>query len=285
MAEPTRPQFQSYQRKKRRRIAWIVFGISGTGVAILAIIAFLGQISGNFTVKLNQEEAHLGLSSDDGFTNQTTYLTAKGLPYGYQYSCDKLSDSEVADSNAGGDKSKDVTDEKGNTLYQEYFGMTFFMKNFAEETAAFHVSMNIDDYTTPSNQATSLLESLRVRVYENIFTGTTETHSCETYGLQASQSNWFTLPDGTTETRECIGKKVTASDGTRTPDAAKDINNGFCTNFESTKIVFGRDFNAMTSKMILRYSIQMWIEGDDPEAQGVQPIGSSVTLSMHFSSI
>jgi|LAHS01.1.fsa_nt_gb hypothetical protein len=285
MAEPTRPQFQSYQRKKRRRIAWIVFGISGTGVAILTIIAFIGQISGNFTIKLNQEEAHLGLSADDGFTNQTTYLTAAGLPNGYQWSADDLPDSEVADSNTGGDKSADIKDETGKVLYQKYFGMTFFMKNFAPQTAAFHVSLNIDDYTTPSNQATSLLESLRVRVYENIFTGTTETHNCETYALTAAQKNWFTLADGTTETRECIGKKVTADDGTRTPAAKKDINNGFATNFESNQTVFGRDYNTMKSEMILRYSVQMWIEGDDPEAQGIQPIGSSITLSMHFSSI
>jgi hypothetical protein len=285
MAEPTRPQFQSYQRKKRKRIAWIVFGISGTGVAVLAIIAFLGQISGNFTVKLNQVEAHLGLSDNDAFSTQTTYLQATGLPYGYQYSCDKLPDSEVLDNNTGGDKTLNIPDEKGDTLYQEYFGMTFFMKNFAEETAAFHVSLNIDDYTTPSNQATSLLESLRVRVYENIYTGSVETHNCETYALIASQKNWFTLADGTVENRECIGAHTTATDGTRTPAAAKADNNGFCTNFESTKLVFGRDYNSMTSKMIIRYSIQMWIEGDDPEAQGVQPIGSSVTLSMHFSSI
>jgi hypothetical protein len=285
MAEPSRQQFQSFERKKRRRIAWIVFGVSGTGVAIFAILAFLGQISGNFTIKLNQVEAHLGLSDDDGFSTTTSYLTASGLPQGYEFTADKLPESEVFDDNTGGDKSSDVRDEKGNLMYQEYFGMTFFMKNFAEDTAAFHVAMNIDDYKTPSNQAHSLLESLRVRVYENIYTGTTETHNCETYALMASSTNWFTLPDGTTETRECIGKETTSSDGTRTPNAKKAINNGFCTNFESTKIIFGRDYNRMTSKMVIRYSVVMWVEGDDPEGFGVQPQGSSITLSMHFSSI
>src|SRR5574344_2030782 len=116
MAEPSRPQFQSYERKKRRRIAWIVFGVSGTGIAILAILAFLGQISGSFTIKLNQVEAHLGLSDNDGFSTTTSYLTASGLPQGYEYTADKLPESEVFDDNTGGDKSSNVLDEKGNLL-------------------------------------------------------------------------------------------------------------------------------------------------------------------------
>jgi hypothetical protein len=286
MAEPSKPQFQSYQRKKRRKITWIVFGVSGTGVAILAIIAFIGQVSGNFTIKLNDTKAHLGLSDDDNFTQSTSYLTARGLPQGYEFSCDGLPTPDIADSNTGGDKSGDQLADDGSVLYQHYFGTTFFMKNFAEDTAAFHVAMNIDDYRTPENQTSSLMETIRLRVYENVLTGTTETHNCETYALQAPTSRWYTLPDGTTETRECIGAFTTAADGTRTPNATQTINNGFCTNFESTSRVFGRDYNNMTSGTIIRYSLQMWIEGEDKDSfVTAQPKGASITLSMHFSSI
>jgi len=277
--------FQSYKRKKRRKAAWIVFAVSGTGMAILSILAFLGQVSGTFTVKLNQVEAHLGLSSDDTFPTQTSYLTTPGLPNGYNFSCDKLPTIEEMDSNTGGDKSENILDKEGQIVYQKYMGTTFFLKNFAADTTAYRVSLNIDDYRTPSNQTASLLESLRVRVFENIFTGTTETHSFETYALEASTAYWFTKADGSEETRETIGAYTTASDGTRTPAAAKAENNAFATNFESNSIVFSRDYPALEALMEIRYSIFIWIEGDDKQCASVQPLNSSVTLSMHFATI
>jgi hypothetical protein len=286
MADPNKQQFQSVKRKKRRKIAWIVFGASGTGIAILSILAFIGQVSGTFTVKLNQVEAHLGLSSDDAFENQTTYLTTPGLPSGYNFSCDDLPALEESDSNVGGDKSNNIIDDQtGTVLYQNYMGTTFFLKNFAADTTAFHVTLNIDDYRTPSNEAASLLETIRVRVFENIFTGTTETHSYETYAYQASSTSWFTKADGTIETRECIGHFDKAADGTRTPAADKAENNGFATNFESDTMVFARDYPSLPAQTELRYSIYLWIEGDDPQCASKQPKNSSVTLSMHFTTI
>jgi hypothetical protein len=285
-APSNKQPFQSYKRKKRRKAAWIVFGVSGTGVAILSILAFIGQVSGTFTVKLNQVEAHLGLSSDDGFESQTTYLTTPGLPSGYNFSCDDFPSLDEADSNTGGDKSSNIIDEEtGNVLYQNYMGTTFFLKNFAADTTAFHVTLNIDDYRTPSNEAASLLETLRVRVFENTYTGTTETHSYETYAFPASSTSWFTKADGTIENRECIGAYVKSADGTRTPAAEKAENNAFATNFESDTLVFGRDYPSLPSQTELRYSVFLWIEGDDPECVTKQPKNSSVTLSMHFTTI
>jgi hypothetical protein len=282
---PESQPFQSYKRKKRRKAAWIIFAISGTGVAILSILAFLGQVSGTFTVKLNQVEAHLGLSSDDTFPTQTSYLTTPGLPSGYNFSCDKLPTIEEMDSNTGGDKSNNILDKDGNVVYQNYMGTTFFLKNFSADTTAYHVTLNIDDYRTPSNQAASILESLRVRVFENIYTGTTETHSYETYALEASTAYWFTKADGTEETRETIGAFTTASDGTRTPAAKRAENNAFATNFESNSVVFGRDYPALEANTEVRYSVFIWIEGDDKQCASVQPLNSSVTLSMHFATI
>lgn len=285
MAEPNRQQFQSVRRKKRRQAAWIVFGLSGTGVTILSLIAFLGQISGTFTINLNQVEAHLGLSFEQYFQDPTSILKTPGLPSGYNYSCDNLPALDVLDDNTGGDKSSNILNQDGSILYQNYMGATFFLKNFSTETTAYHVSLNIDDYRTPANQTASLLESLRVRVFENVLSDTGETHAFETYALQASASHWFTKNDGTQETRECIGHATTALDGTRVPAAEKAENNDFATNFLSTSVVFSRDFTKLDSLLEVRYSIFIWVEGDDPECITVQPKNATVTLSMHFATI
>lgn len=300
------------KRKKRRKAAWIIFSIGFTGCTILGILAFLGRYSGNFTILMNQnDESQLTLFTQ--FTNpntgaaadatdKTTFLRCGGLTNAFNYSCDSLPDDAELDSNAGGDadakglaslSSQSFVDpETGQTASKQLFLVyTFFVKNVSSANADYSVQMNAD-FIEPTNGANSLESYTRVRVFENVMTNdkTTETHNMTTYAEAATTP--FLDSDLKSRDQECIGY-FTQDDtnNVRTPKAKRAENNGFCTNFFSQTTVFSTRFTTAFAKTYpsglpsgysVRYTVVMWMEGDDPECKAPSPVGASMTFSMGF---
>src|SRR5574344_43915 len=272
-------QAQPYvKRRKRKIVAWFFFGIGGTGCLILGILAFLGQVSGNFSLKLNESDQNkLAMATVSNFSDESSYLRAQGLTSADVIAADVLPDDAEIDSDVGGSKNG-----------PNYLAYTFYIKNTSTEKVSYNVSVNIDDYKSPTNQAVSLIAILRMRVYENLVVGDTITHSMTTYAKASSTP--FTKDDGTVEDRDPISLGTVLSNGkkilpTEISGNMKAENVGFAEPFASTSVACERLYSDLPTQGIVRYTVVTWLEGNDPDCIGKEPLNSSVTFSMHFSAI
>lgn len=272
-----------YKRKKQKKIAWIVFGATLTGCVSLSILAFLGRYSGNFTIQMAQESktqftlytqynAATGGSADP--TDATSYLKAVGLQNAMAITADSLPADDDVDNAIGGAKNgtRSIVDANNNTFTKDtYLGFTFFVQNISGIKASFDVQMNAQ-FTLPSNDAPSLEDIIRVRVFENLVNADgTLSHGMATYAY--STKNPTTSSDGTVDHRE----KIT---GDFVP--AKAENQGYAKEFYSDTTVFSSTYLDLTSLSSVRYTVLIWIEGNDPDCKGAQPQDASLTFSMGF---
>jgi hypothetical protein len=138
--------------------------------------------------------------------------------------------------------------------------------------------MNVASVTEPTNvdQSCSIESILRIRVFENLVgDGQDATHAMTTYAKKR------TIPKVTTsdwEPYEYISKA----------NATETYNQGYATNFSTdngdpSKIVIFDENQKLETEQIYRYTVVMWLEGNDPDCDDVQqPKGGTVTLAMHF---
>jgi hypothetical protein len=281
------PSNESYaKRNKRRKVALISLSIGAVGCLALGIIAFLGDYSGTFTVRLDPQ-GKLTLSLDNDFANKTSYLKASGLENAYAWMADLVPSEGDIDNDSGGQKNGFKADKQGNYAYDTYLGYTFFVRNVSDDGVSYSLDFDITDYRNPTNVAVSLMDILRVRVYENLIADDgTSAHSCLTYARATNTP--FEKDDGTVETREPVSDFaiVQGLNGpVRVPDAGAKYpeNRVFAEQFESDKTVFASDYNGLAPNATVRYTVLMWLEGSDPDCKGAEPQNASVTFAMNFS--
>src|SRR5574344_127673 len=108
-----------YKRRKRKVIAWIFFGVGGTGCLVLGILAFLGQVSGNFSISLKElDQAKLAMGTESNFSDESSYFRAQGLTSADVIAPYILPDESEIDSDVGGSKNG-----------ANYLAYTFYIKN------------------------------------------------------------------------------------------------------------------------------------------------------------
>ena len=288
------PPTPDYIRKKKRRLAlWTLVGITGAGVLALGIIAFLGQNFGTFTVKLvNDEDATLEMGTvlkineqkATGINSPTTYLDAQGTSAVKLLAADELPEDSILDADLTSDNETQVRGLKeearrkvavndssvDGTFQDVYFAYTFYLRNVSLDQVTYQISFKATDNILPSNLydekgnevSVSLEKFIRIRVFENIYTGSEllVSHAQKTYAYPAS-----TVGGNTAE----IVSSLTA---------IRPENREFCVNFididTSTHLftVFDdqEQGNTRTLKgeQIVRYSVVMWFEGNDKDTEG-----------------
>jgi hypothetical protein len=284
------PEFRSpsnetfVKRRKRKRVALAVLAVSSVGVFTLGLVSFLGQYSGNFTVKMDNKRADLTMGVDPDFNKKTTYLKGSGLDNAYSLQAEDLPSAEKMDSSPYGPKLGTRTSTlHPDFTYDTYMAYTFLVKNVSPEKTSFSIEFDVDQYNNPTNNAVALQDIARVRIYENLLTGDgNETHKCNTYARKSSIP--FTTSDGSLETRECISNFDMGADGlTRIPSSTlREENRGFATEFVTDNIICNYDYLDLESQAILRYTVCVWLEGWDPDCKGAPPDNASMTFSMHF---
>jgi hypothetical protein len=286
------------KRKRKKRIAWI-FTVTGfIGCSVIAVMAFLGRQSGQFTIQLGTGKTQLTMSTNPSFgggsgssgdsasgSAGTTYLTATGLDSSTVNSAGQLPNDDLIDNSDGG------SHNRSDAATGTYFAYTFFLKNDSTDFVSYSVSMSIDDYKNPENEATSILDILRVRLYENNHdSSTTYTHNETTYAMQ-STIPWRMKDGSLIDGKETTQKEPIARYGTEDETVAgiadfsantREENKGFAEPFVSNILVFDRVHEYLPVSWIVRYTVVMWLEGYDYNCQGHQPKNASVTLSMHF---
>ena len=278
LIEPREPDF--LKRRRRRRIAAIILGVSISVLTVLIIIALLGRNFGSFTVKLEQvrNELSIGDSLTSSGSGTDPPMCADDLLE------EDLVDADVADESVILGSRKNAPTDVENT--QDYsFKYTFYLRNSSpSEMAKANYYIDFSSITEPSNvdASCSIEDIVRVRVYDSHFDEGELKH--EMVGTYARRAKSFStnasnneLITGTTETVNGYTAK-------------REENKGYCTNFlnddgsDPLAMIVMKNETYLMPREIRRFTVVIWLEGFDADCVGENPVGSALTMSMHFTS-
>jgi len=283
------------RQKRRKKILAGVLLVSFAGCVTMGIIAFLGHNFGRFTIVIDDSQKDaLTLSntisetktgeidpssgeetSVSDISSYSSYLDVDGFSCKAPTEADELPLPSEVDADKKEGEAYSLTDERGT-----YWAFTFYVKNVSEDTVNYAMKLYFASVTEPSNLADSCsLESiLRIRVFENDLGSPNNTFI--TYARRTSTSANEQETSGWTD-REYVSRK----------DAKYDYNTALATNFASDddndpeSIVVFNDEKEIAFNTIRRYSILMWLEGNDPDCKGARPNGGSIELAVSISAL
>jgi hypothetical protein len=244
------------KRRKKRRII-IVTSISAILITALVIIAFLSNYVGNFTISLINYETRLALSTSSDMENSTTHIAMDGFDNAVPYTKGDVDEANL-DTDVGGEKSLifDITDDQQAGLY---FAYTFFVTNVGDGPCYYYYGVKINDETSGDNNEL-ISDAMRIRMYENIFeedeTTETMTHEYLDYTRYNSETSDDTSLNA--DTRSYLS------------ECEEDFASGDLKYFNDTDIIILSDNNStkLWPNEIVRYTLVIWIDGNDPDCQG-----------------
>ncbi|MCI2069075.1 MAG: hypothetical protein LKJ88_05815 [Bacilli bacterium] len=243
------------KNKKKKRIAWITI-VAGICVIALAIVAWLSSYVGSFTISVVDYQSKLAMSTSSDMTNKSTFTKVDGYPNATPYTVEEVNSLEALstlDSDVGGMKSKTVQleDDVTGTLLYVY---TFFATNVGDGPCFYYYGMDITEETSSDSRLIS--DALRIRIYENVFNPDGEqTHNYIDYTRKNTGYVESELDEGAKTYLANCDKQV--ADGTLV--YFNDGSNIIKSPASGTRLYPGK---------VLRYTICMWIDGDDPDCAG-----------------
>ena len=265
------------RRRRRRRIAALVSLICSIGVSSLIITSFLGQYTGTFTVSLTNSSVKLSLSDKASFKNPTTYLRIDKLDLFEEFTYDSVLNEELDDENkeydCGSHISKKTDKETGETIEKtvlSYFKYTFYVGNIGSKTAQYNLKINITE-NTPGIDGRTLDDTLRVLVYENDLDDKylTSEHNQDVFAKEM-QSGTNIDSDNNKTRREFVSY----------PAAKEDEQHPLATSFESLKTVTTYTRGGFHANQIRRYTLVMWLEGEDSDSSNTNEPPEGATLKL-----
>ena len=261
------------RKRKRRKVAAIVTAISTMAVAVFVLVAFLGRFVGTFTVSLDTGELKLSLCEKSSFNNPTSYLKLKSIPDFALTTYTDLPSSSELDNEETTYLDGEIKDAKGKSSLK-YFKYTFFVKNGGEIPASYDMKVNITR-NTPSDDRRYLDSLLRVIVYHNNINS--DTHDHEVY----AKENTDPSPTYGYEEGEYTYK---AAISFQNPEDAERYGGyefpGFANRFESSTVAARIPQVSLQQDETIRYTIVVWLEGNDPDATGAAPVNANLKLGV-----
>ncbi len=266
---------RKYIRKRlRNTLIGVVGSVSVTGVVVLSLVAFMGSYVGTFTVSLDTANVQLALAKEVEFSDPESYLRINTLPpfeeIAYsQLPSDEELDTQDTDYLSGADYNTD-----GEVTRLRYFKYTFFVKNTGEITAQYRMNVIVQDETLASD-GTSLLDSLRVMIYENDANANAATHEKEVYAKR----------------RSIVYQDANGNEEWRTPISTREVQvdaanpfEGYATQFESDKVICTYDVDNFAKNDAKRYTIVTWLDGNDEDSNHTVsvPEGAAIKLGVEI---
>ena len=269
------------KRRRRRKLAALVALFSSIGVASLVIISFLGRSVGTFTVALNNSVVKLALVEKKDSTNYSTYLRvnndSKYIEHSFDFIKDKLDviDDESTPYNLGEIEQPYLDENDGKVKTGkclEYFKYTFYVKNIGSKEAAYTLRVNVDDRTrSDDNTGRSLDDTLRVMVFEN--DPNSGKHDYLVYAKKAAENN-VDINGNVTDREFISGYDPTSNRETEKYPLAQTFLDG--------TTITEYEVPAFEKKEMKRYTIVIWLEGNDPQSKpdSEYPAGSTLKLGV-----
>jgi len=263
--------------KKRRRKRRIIFATSISAILITAfiIIAFLSNYVGNFTISLIDYETRLALSTSPGMEDSTTHLALEGFANAVPYTKSDI-DKANLDTDVGGEKSLiyEISDDQEAGLY---FAYTFFVTNVGDGPCFYYYGININDETTGDNNKL-ISDAMRIRMYENIYE---EDETSETMTHDYMDYTRYNIESSDDESLNSATRAYLAS-------CEEEFDEGQLKYFNNsdTIVLSDDDQTKLWPNEIVRYTLVIWIEGDDPDCEGdFFDSNSGVRISTYIGSI
>lgn len=259
---------QVERRYRRKMKISIGLFISALILAILLLIAYLGLNVGHYTIVVSDTYKVLSISEDPTVeSGRTTRLNAKKVVDAFHYSADALP-NDIDRDNALIGASYNASHNGDN-----YLAYTFYVKNVGDVKAKYSTEIVATD------KVNDIYDFLRVRVYRE--------GVVKTYAKGTSDEAYIKDADGiyTREPRECIGRSTLTHNDDLDKDwnvcsATKPINNQRAEQFVTDDTIMS-DMDYIDAQEIVRYTVVIWIEGDDPECVGSPSEDSAaIILSM-----
>lgn len=265
------------KKRKKKRIILLTTSISSVLMVALIIVAFLSSYVGNFTISIVNWDSKIALATvpNPSTDEQTTYLKGPGFGAAVETTC--LDNSYLADgsfdTDIGGDKSTTMTVGKGSAT--AFYVYTFFVKNVGSSLIQYYYGFNLTGDTADSTDGLRLTDIIRIRVYQNLYTEDTAaiTHSYIDY----TQKN--ELGENTTLT----GDYKNYYDNSLLEAEAGTLK--YFDTASSNFIVSDDSPYRLEQGGVLRYTIVIWVEGNDPDTIGKDyPEEASLRLSAYIGS-
>ena len=245
------------KKRRRRRAAALVSLVTGISITALVIISFLGSKVGAFSVSIKNSSVKLSLSEKESFDNPTSYLRLTGLQSFEEFHYRDLPSDDVIDNEMTpyNDANALGFDNKGNAECMYYLKYTFYVKNSGNTTARYNLSINLLE-RSKSNDGTERMidDTLRVMVYEN--TPGEARAEPKVYAKEAAGNNY--LKNGEITRREFIGYNSIGS--------YESDENPLAYTFKTPDVICEYDVSNFTKDSIKRYTVVLWLEGEDPQS-------------------
>ncbi len=241
------------KKRKKKRIIAIVGLLCFGGVVVVSAIALLGQQAAPMTVRLANSGVSLALYKSEFDNEKKSFLlAAEAKPYS-EISEPALRAYEGA---LDIDDSKPIENSDGKAY--QFYQYTFYLTNTGEVAADYTFTLNV---SYPHKSSFDLADVLRVRFYENDGNNK-QSHNFRTF---AKHSNQYDQDKGWL------------------PEHISDSSSGYCENFVNQSEVVTSKVAAFQPGALMRYTIVMWVEGDDPQATGKAPTDAGIALGVNIS--
>ena len=262
---------QYVRKRRRRKIAALVSVITSIGVASLIITSYLGRKVGTFTVAVTNSDVKLALSKKADLSDATSYLRVDKLYPLRETSFDNLPNHTELDNQEFDYDYGFSYNQEGKPDSMYFVKYTFYVSNLSNTIARYNLTIKLgdrQDSTDGTNRG--LDDTLRVMVYENDLTDP-ESHSYTVYAKEAAEYNFD--KEGNKTRREFIS---TYPSGTNKEDDEHRLASSFLPGQEIIKY----SANNFKKGDIVRYTIVIWLEGEDPQSDNSKEIPEGASLKL-----
>ena len=263
---------QYVRKRRRRKIAAVVAFFSAIGVASLVTVSFLGRTTGTFTVAVTNSAVRLGLSKTNDFSKSTAVLHIDKLLPLRETSYVNLPSDDILDAEEQEEfKANVIYDEQGNPDSLQYIKYTFFISNLSNTIASYNLNINLGD-RNKSNDGTerTLDDTLRVMVYQN--DGDSNNHDRLIFAKEAAKNN-VTIDNKDTR-REFISSYPSGSNQEDADHKLVDYS------FAPGQTIYTYKVNNFKKGDVKRYTLIIWLEGEDPQSNGDDEIPEGASLKL-----
>ena len=261
------------KKRRRRKIAALVALFSAIGVSTLVVTSFLGRTTGTFTVAVKNSSVKLALSKTEDFAEATSYLRIdKLLPLRESSYVDLPPDDELDNEEVPYDYGT-VYDAKNNPDSLTFIKYTFYIRNMGTSIAKYNLAINLSDREKAiDGTGRTLDDTLRVMVYEND-PSVENSHKRDVYAKEAASFNYNKAGDKVRN--EFISTYPSGSN-------QEDDSHELAKLFEPGTTIVNYPVGNFKKGDIKRYTLVIWLEGEDPQSNGVdeEPEGASLKLGV-----
>ncbi len=174
------------KRRRRKKIAAVIFGIGLTGVTVLGIVAFLGRVSGNFTIRLDNHvsDATIALSKNPAVGDKQSFLVAGALEdakacaaeEAYTWALTHMYGEVDDEGNRTGNPStgyhrlsQTIRSEGKEVPVQKAILYVYYLQNESFRDVTFDMDMVLTAYVKPTNAANEPYSYLRIATFDNVY--------------------------------------------------------------------------------------------------------------------